>query len=324
MIFEKPFSLNELITIIGNNVKIVGDTNEKVFGINEIHMTQPGELTFVDHPKYYEKALKCPASFVIINITPEDNNGKTLIISDDPFRDYVKLVKHFRQLEAQDKFIHPTAQIGEGTVLQPGVFVGKNVKIGKNCFIHSNVSIYDHTTIGNNVIIQANSVIGGEAFYFKRRPTYWDKLESCGTTTIADNVEIGALCTIDKGVSGDTYIGEGCKFDNHVQVGHDTYIGKHCLIGSHCAIAGVSKIEDDCLIWARVSINKDLVIGKGTVLLATSAIDKSVPAGGKVLFGSPAIEVNKKWKELAALRMLPDLMQEFVELKKEIEILKNK
>jgi len=149
-------------------------------------------------------------------------------------------------------------------------------------------------------------------------------MESCGSVYLSDNVEIGALCTIDKGVSGETFIGEGCKFDNHVQVGHDTKIGKNVLIGSHCAIAGVTIIEDDCLIWAKVSINKDLVVGKGTVLLATSAIDKSVEPGGKVLFGAPAIEVNKKWRQLAALRMLPDLMQEFNDLKTEVQQLKEK
>lgn len=323
MIFDAPIALKDLVDIIGSHIEVIGDPNAMVTGINEIHMTLPGELTFVDHPKYYEKVLNSNASFVILNIRPEDNHGKTLLISDDPFRDYVKLVKHFRHFHAQTTFVHPSAQIGEGTILQPGVFVGEHVKIGKNCVIHSNVSIYDHTTIGNNVTIQSNSVIGGEAFYFKRRPTHWDKLESCGTTTIDDNVEIGALCTIDKGVSGDTHIGEGCKFDNHIQVGHDTTIGKHCLIGSHCAIAGVTTIEDDCLIWAKVSINKDLVIGKGSVILATSGVDKSVPAG-KVLFGTPAIDVNKKWKELAALRMLPQLLGKISDMEKEIEQLKNR
>ncbi len=323
MIFEKEISVKEILQIIDTEAVVIGNDNENVLGINEIHMVQNGEITFVDNPKYYEKALQSKAAFVLIDIKPENTYGKTLIVVKDPFSAYVKIVKHVRKFYPQSTFIHPSAQIGEGTILQPGVFVGANVKIGKNCIIHSNVSIYDHTTIGNNVIIQANSVIGGEAFYFKHRPNNcWDKLESCGTTTIADNVEIGALCTIDKGVSGDTFVGEGCKFDNHVQVGHDTHIGKHVLVGSHCAIAGVTTIEDDCIIWARVSINKDLVVGKGTVLLATSAIDKSVEAGGKVLFGSPAIEVSKKWRELAALRLLPDMMQDIRDLKKEITELK--
>ena len=123
-----------------------------------------------------------------------------------------------------------------------------------------------------------------------------------------DNVEIGALCSIDRGVSGDTVIGKGTKFDNHVQVGHDTQIGANCLIGAHTAIAGVTRIEDDVLIWAKVAINKDLVIGKGAVVLATSAVDKSL-AGGATYFGIPAIEARKKWKELAMLRKLPEILE---------------
>ncbi len=318
MVFEKPLRAKDLALIIGNNIEILGDEDSMVKGINEIHMVIPGDITFVDHPKYYTKALESDASFVIINVKPENTYGKTLFISSDPFRDYVKLVKHFRKFIPQDGFIHPEAEIGEGTILQPGVFVGRNVKIGRNCIIHSNVSIYDHTTIGDNVIIQANSVIGGEAFYFKRRDTHWDKMESCGSTIIGNDVEIGALCTIDKGVSGATVIGDGCKFDNHIQVGHDTVIGKNVLVGAHSAIAGVTTIEDDCVLWSRVSINKDLVVGKGTVLLAMSAIDKSVEPG-KVLFGVPAIDARRKWREIAALRVLPEALEDLERIKSQLE-----
>jgi len=318
MIFEKPLRAKEIAQIIGNDVKIAGDENASVTGINEIHMVVSGDVTFVDHPKYYTKALESNASFVIIDVMPENAYGKTLFLSSDPFRDYVKLVKHFRIFIPQDSFIHPDAKIGEGTILQPGVFVGRNVTIGKNCIIHSNVSIYDHTTIGDNVVIQANSVIGGEAFYFKRRDTHWDKLESCGSTVIGNDVEIGALCTIDKGVSGATVLGDGCKLDNHIQIGHDTVIGKNVLIGAHSAIAGVTIIEDDCTLWSKVAVNKDLVLGKGTVLLAMSAIDKSVEAGGKVLFGVPAIEVRRKWKEIAALRVLPEALEDLEKIKEKV------
>jgi UDP-3-O-[3-hydroxymyristoyl] glucosamine N-acyltransferase len=318
MIFEKPLRAKDLALIIGNGVEIVGDGDSMVKGINEIHMVSAGDVTFVDHSKYYTKALESNASFVIIDVKPENTYGKTLFISSDPFRDYVKIVKHFRKFIPQDSFIHPDAEIGEGTCIQPGVFIGRNVKIGNNCLIHSNVSIYDHTTIGNNVIIQANSVIGGDAFYFKRRDTCWDKMESCGYTLIGNNVEIGALCTIDKGVSGTTIIGDGCKFDNHIQIGHDTVIGKNVLIGAHSAIAGVTVIEDECILWSRVSINKDLVVGKGTVLLAMSAIDKSVEPG-KTLFGVPAIEARKKWKEIAALRVLPEALEELEKIKTLLE-----
>ncbi len=301
MIFERTYFLREIAEFL--DAKYIGSDTHEITGINEIHMVEPGDITFVDFHKYYDKALTSKATTIIINKTVEPPAGKALIISDDPFRDFVKIVTRFRKFEPAAKFISDSAEIGEGTVIQPGAFIGNHVKIGKNSIIHSNVSVYDHSIIGDNVIIQSNTVIGGDAYYFKRRPTHYDKMESCGRTIIEDNVEIGALCAIDKGVSGDTIIGNGTKMDNFVQVGHDTHIGKNCLIGSHSAIAGVAVIEDEVILWAKVVINKDIVIGKGAILLATSGADKSLP-GGKVYFGAPAMDARKKWREIIALRKL--------------------
>lgn len=290
------------------NAEYIGNPDHVISGINEIHIVEFGDLTFVDHPKYYDKALNSKATTIIINKKVDCPKGKALIISEDPFSDYLSLVKKFRPFESCSDMISKTAEIGEGTVIQPGVFVGNNVKIGKNCIIHSNVSIYDFCEIGNNVIIHANSVIGADAYYFQRRKEGYKKFESCGRVLLKNNVEVGALCSIDKGVSGDTIIDEGTKLDNHCQIGHDTYIGKNCLIGSHAAIAGVSKIEDDVVLWGRVAVDKDIVIEKGAVILATSGVDKNLK-GNKTYFGVPAEEVRKKWREMAALRQLPDILK---------------
>jgi UDP-3-O-[3-hydroxymyristoyl] glucosamine N-acyltransferase len=306
MLFPRPFSLQEITGLL--NARFDGDPDFKINGINEIHMVAPGDLTFVDHPKYYDKALNSKATTIIINKEVARPEGKALIFSEDPFRDYVWLTKYFRPFEACSASVSPTAIIGEGTILQPGAFIGNHVKIGRNCIIHSNVSIYDHCELGDDVIIHANSVIGADAYYFQRKPAGYRKMESCGRVIIKDRVEIGALCSIDKGVSGDTIIEEGTKFDNHVQVGHDTYIGKNCLIGAHCAIAGVTRIEDDVILWGRVAVNKDLVVGKGAVVLATSAIDKSIE-GGMTYFGAPAEEARKKWREMVYVKRLPELFE---------------
>jgi UDP-3-O-[3-hydroxymyristoyl] glucosamine N-acyltransferase len=152
-------------------------------------------------------------------------------------------------------------------------------------------------------------VLGADAYYFQRKPDGFRKMESCGTVVIGNRVEIGALCSIDRGVSGNTTIDDGTKMDNHCQVGHDTYIGRNCLIGSHAAIAGVTRIEDDVILWGRVAINKDIVIGKGAIILATSAVDKSLEGNGKVYFGAPAEDARKKWREMAAVRQLPELIK---------------
>ncbi len=301
---DKKYTLGEFAEML--DAKLIGDKDHPITGINEIHMVEEGDLTFVDHPKYYNKALNSNATTILINKEVECPEGKGLLISEDPFADYVKLVKKFRGFNTSNSQISPTAIIGEGTMIQPGAFVGNHVKIGKNCLVHSNVSIYDHVEIGDDVIIQANSVLGADAYYFQRKPAGYRKLESCGNVIIKDRVEIGALCTIDRGVSGDTIIDEGTKMDNHCQVGHDTYIGKNCLIGAFAAIAGVTKIEDDVIIWARVAINKDIVIGKGAIILAVSAVDKTLE-GGKTYFGAPVMEARQKWKEMAMIRKLPEI-----------------
>jgi len=307
MKFDRAYSLKEISAFL--NAKAVGNPDFEITGINEIHMVEPGDLTFVDHPKYYSKALNSLATTILINKEVECPEAKALVISDDPFRDYVYLVRKFRNFQPCSSQVSPSAIIGEGSVIQPNSFVGNHVKIGKNCIIHSNVSIYDHTIIGDDVVIHSNSVLGADAYYFQRKPAGYRKLESCGRVIIGDRVEIGALCSIDKGVSGDTVIDDGTKMDNHCQIGHDTYIGKNCLVGAHAAIAGVTRIEDDVIIWGRVSINKDLVIKKGAIILAESGVDKSLEGDGKIYFGVPVDEARKKWRELVAIKQLPDLIK---------------
>ncbi len=313
MKFDIPKSLKEISDILG--AEFDGDSNFPVTGINEIHMVEPGDLTFVDHPKYYNKALNSKATTILINKKVTRPAGKSLIFSNDPFSDYMTLVKKFRPFEPASKLISESAVIGEGTVIQPGAFIGNHVKIGRNCILHANVSIYDHCILGNNVIIHSGTVIGADAFYFQKRKDSTIKFESCGRVVIKDNVEIGANCTIDKGVSGDTIIDEYTKFDNHIQVGHDTYVGKRCLFASAVMVAGVTRIEDDVILWGQVVVNKDLVVGKGAVVLGTSGIDKSIE-GNKVYFGAPVQEARKKWKELALIRKLPEMYEKLNELTK--------
>lgn len=300
--------LKDIASLIG--AEYVGDPDFPVTGLNEIHKVEPGDITFVDHPKYYSKALKSAATIVLINKRVDCPEGKALLLHDDPFEAFLSIMRHFRPYELQNEPISPSATIGEGTVVMPGAFVGNHCQIGKNCVIHPNVTIYDYCVLGDNVIVHSGSVIGADGYYFQRRPDGYKKFEPFGRVVIGDNVEIGALCSIDKGVTADTIINNGTKMDNHCQVGHDTYIGCNCLIGSHAAIAGVTRIENDVIIWGRVCINKDLVIGEGAVVLATSAVDKSV-APGKAVFGVPAQDVRKQWREQVAVRQLPEFMKDY-------------
>lgn len=309
MKLEQAVSVQWIAEFIG--AKLVGDANQMATGLNEIHKVQAGDISFVDFEKYYNKCLQSAATIIIINKEVDCPAGKTLLVTADPFSAYVKLVKHFRPFEPATKPISDSALIGEGTHIQPGVFIGNHVRIGSNCLIHPNVTIYDHSVIGDNVIIHAGTVIGADAFYFKRRKeraVQYDKLESCGRVIIEDDVEIGAGCTIDKGVSGDTIIGQGTKLDNHIHIGHGAVIGKNCLFAAQVGIGGKAIIEDEVILWGQVGVSKDLVIGKGAVVYAQSGVPSSIE-GGKIYFGSPVEEAREKMKELNWVKRIPELWQ---------------
>ena len=301
MRFSQPYTLKQIATIIG--AKYVGDENFPVFGMNEIHVVQMGDIVFVDHPKYYDKALESRATVILINKEVECPKGKALLISEDPFRDFNKLTQYFKPFERATATIAPTATIGEHTIIQPGVFIGNHVTIGKHCVIHPNVSIYDHCEIGDFVTIHAGTVLGADAFYYKKRANGYDKLKSGGRVVIEDNVDLGALCTIDRGVTADTTIKKGTKIDNHVHIGHDTVVGERCLIASQTGIAGCVVIEDDVTIWGQVGMTSGITIGKKAVILAQSGVSKSLE-GGHTYFGYPAGEAREKYKEMTALKQL--------------------
>ncbi|MBU0942019.1 MAG: UDP-3-O-(3-hydroxymyristoyl)glucosamine N-acyltransferase [Bacteroidetes bacterium] len=305
MKFSKKYSLQEIASII--NCEFIGDADFVVSGMNEIHVVEKGDIVFVDHPKYYDKALQSAATIILINKQVECPEGKALLISDDPFRDFNTLTKYFKPFQQSFSAIATSAIVGEGTIIQPNVFLGNNVMIGKNCLIHANVVIYDHTVIGDNVIIHSGSILGADAFYYKKRADGFDQLISGGRVVIENNVGIGALCTIDKGVTGDTTIGEGTKLDNQVHVGHDTVIGKKCLIASQTGIAGCVIIKDEVTIWGQVGTTSGITIGEKAVILGQTGVTKSVE-GGKTYFGTPIEESREKLKQLANIKKIPEIL----------------
>ncbi|SHH58596.1 UDP-3-O-(3-hydroxymyristoyl)glucosamine N-acyltransferase [Winogradskyella jejuensis] len=312
MKFPKPYTLKEIAEIINSNY--VGADDFSVLGMNEIHVVEPGDIVFVDHPKYYDKALNSDATIILINKEVACPEGKALLISDDPFRDFNKLTDKFKPFVSSTASISVSASIGDNSVIQPNCFIGHNVSIGKNCIIHANVTIYDDAVIGDNVTIHSGTVLGANAFYYKKRPEGYDRLKSCGRVVIKDNVDIGASCTIDRGVTGDTTVGEGSKLDNLIQIGHDTTIGEKCLIASQTGIAGCVVVEDNVTIWGQVGVKSGITITKGTVLYAQSGLGHTTDEG-KTYFGSPAQEARTQFKEMAYIKKIPDILKEIKKLK---------
>lgn len=313
MKFPKAHTLKNIAQII--DCEFIGTNDFPVLGMNEIHVVETGDIVFVDHPKYYDKALESKATVILINKKVDCPEGKALLISDDPFRDFNKLTNHFKPFQSSGCQISKTAKIGKNTVIQPNCFIGNNVEIGDNCIIHSNVSIYDNAIIGNHVEIHSGSVLGASAFYYKNRPSGFDPLKSGGRVVIENHVDIGAACTIDRGVTADTTIKEGTKIDNQVQIGHDTVIGKKCLIASQVGIAGCVIIEDEVTIWGQVGITSGITIGAKAVISAKAGVSKSLE-GGKSYFGIPADDFRTKYKEIASIRKIPELLEKLKQLDK--------
>ena len=309
MRFDRPIPVTEIAQMIG--AEIIGEGVGAATGINEIHKVEEGDLVFVDHPKYYQKCIQSAATFIIINQRTEFPPHKALLLVDDPFEAYLKIVQHFRPFQPLNKNLSETAIVGEDTIIMPGVVLGNHVTIGKQTVIYPNVVILDHCTIGDNVIIQAGSIIGSDAFYYNKktnRDVHYKKMTSCGRVLIENDVEVGANCTIDRGVSGDTIIGAGIKLDNMVHIGHDTIVGKNCLFAAQVAIAGATTIEDGVILWGQVGVNKTLTIGKGAEVYAQSGVGSTLEAGKKY-FGSPVEDAMSKKKELVWVKRIPLLWE---------------
>lgn len=311
MRFPNPIKVSDLAKQL--NAQLLGDDSLLARGINEIHHVETGDITFVDFEKYYKPALNSAASIIIIDKVTDVPEGKALLVVDEPFTAYNNLVLQYRPVRPLNANISPSASIGEGTQLEPGVVVGHEVVIGKNCFIQANVYIADHSIIGDDVIIQSGTIIGADAFYFKKTAEGFTKWRSAGRVVIKNRVDIGSNCTINKGVSSDTVIGEGTKIDCLVQIGHDTKVGTNCLFAAQVGIAGNCTIGNNVTLYGQAGIAQNLTIADGVTLMAQSGFAHS-PEEGKAYFGTPAKETRKAYREIAAVKQLPDFLKKLKDL----------
>jgi len=278
-------------------------------GINEIHKVQVGDIAFSDVKKYFEKTLKSAATVILLNEVVECPPGKAILVVANPFEVYDTLVRDHRPFEPLTEPVSHRAEIHPTAIIEPGVVIAPNVTIGAHSYIQANAYIGEHTHIGSHVHIGPGTIIGSDAFYFKKQADgSLHKWRSGGRVIIHDRVDIGAGCTINKGVSGDTIIGEGSKLDCQIHIGHGVVIGKNCLFAAQVGIGGKTVIGDNVVLYGQVGIAQAVHIGDGAVLLAKSGAGKSLE-GGKTYFGAPCDEAREKFKELAALRQLPALLK---------------
>lgn len=298
-----PISVKELSQTL--NARLVGDDSLMATGINEIHKVRKGDITFVDHPKYYDKSLNSEATIVIIDKDVACPEGKCLLICENPFQAYDGLVRKYRPIHHLQTAFAPDAVIPESTIIEPGVIIANNVTLGENCHLHANAYIGEYSVLGDNVSVGPGSIIGSDAFYYKKAEGKYTKWRSGGRVILEDHVDIGANCTINKGVSGDTIIGEGSKLDCLIHIGHGAVVGKNCLFAGQVGIGGKTIVGDNCVFYGQVGIAQSLTIGENVTILAKSGVSKSLEANN-VYFGTPAVKAREKYRELAALRQLPD------------------
>lgn len=308
MDFPRPISVLELAQRF--NAQIIGDETLSATGINEIHKVRPGDVAFSDVKKYFQKTLDSDATVLLLNAPAECPPGKVILVVENPFEAYDSLVREYRPFEPLTEAISKQAEIHPTVIVEPGVVIAGNVRIGANTYIQANAYIGEHTIIGENCLIGPGAIIGPDAFYFKKQPDgSFKKWRSSGRVIIENQVDIGAGCTIAKGVSGDTVIGEGSKLDCQIHIGHGAVIGKNCLFAGQVGIGGKTVVEDNVVLYGQVGVAQALHIGQGAVVMAKSGVSKDLE-GGKGYFGIPADEGRAKYRELAALRQLPEFLKQ--------------
>ncbi len=308
MKFPQPIPVRDLARRLDAR-QIIGDDTLVATGINEIHKVEAGDIAFSDVRKYFEKTLKSAATVILLNEAAECPPGKVILVVDQPFEAYDSLVQEYRPFEPLTNPVSHRAEIHPTAILEPGVVVAANVRIGAYTYIQANTYIGEYTHIGDHVRIGPNTIIGSDAFYFKKLSdgTY-RKWRSGGRVIIEDHVDIGAGCTINKGVSGDTVIGAGSKLDCQIHIGHGAVIGKNCLLAAQVGIGGKTIIGDNVVLYGQVGVAQAIEIGSGAMVSAKAGVSKSLE-GGKAYFGIPADDARDKYRELAALRQLPEVLK---------------
>jgi UDP-3-O-[3-hydroxymyristoyl] glucosamine N-acyltransferase len=338
-------TLREIAVIAGGEVE--GDSEIQIKSINSLENAQEGEITFLANPKYIKQAQSTRASAIICNRETRVE-GMPMVVMKNPYLGFARLMQHFYPRKRPDVGIDPAAvvsdtarvgvdvnifegaYIGEHAVIGdrvdifPGCHVGDNAVIGDDTVLNANVSVYHGCQIGKRVIIHSGTVVGSDGFGFATDEDGWHhKIPQVGNVIIADDVEIGANCSIDRAVLGSTRIGEGSKIDNLVQIAHNVEIGKRTFIVAQVGISGSSKVGDQAILAGQVGVVGHVEIGDRSIVAAQAGVSNNVPAG-EVYLGSPARPMMEMKRIIAVQSKLPELRALLKDLQKRVEQLETK
>jgi len=337
-------ALNELATFVGGTLKN-GDPTLEITGFASLNEAVPGDLSFFYDTRYNDRLLKTKASAVLVPADhAEPSPQAAYIVVSDPSKSFELIVETYGFQPAPfEAGVHPSAVIAEsvkfdaakvsvgpnavieagveladGAEIGAGCFVGRNARIGSGSKLFANSTVHAECILGSGVILHSSVVIGGDGFGYEFSQGRHRKVRQAGIVQIDNEVEIGAGTTVDRARFGRTWIGEGTKIDNLVQIGHNVVIGKHCIIVAGTAIAGSAIVGDYVVIAAQVGIAGHVTVGAQATLAARCGVTRDLP-GGQTYLGFPAIPASDEKRRLASINRLPQLQARVKELEAQIK-----
>ena len=333
-------SAAQIAALVGGHV--VGDETVELTGLNGIKQARPGDLAFVDSPRYLSFLQTTSASAILVAADVDPVGGKTLIQVKDPRMAFAAVLKACETEQTRHPVgIHPTAvvgsnvklgedvaldahaviadgcEIGAGAVLYAGVYVGRQCSIGEKTIIHPNATIRERSVLGARCIIHANVAIGSDGFGYVPLDGIRFKIPQAGNVVIGDDVEIGSNSAVDRATFGSTVIGKGSKIDNLVQIGHNVELGEHSVIAGMTGVAGSATIGNHVTIGAQAGVAGHIDIGDGVTVGGRAAVSKSIEPG-RVVSGYPIMDHGDYLRVLVALRHLPETARKVRRLEKRI------
>jgi UDP-3-O-[3-hydroxymyristoyl] glucosamine N-acyltransferase len=311
--------------------EIVGTTSQLITAPEQLERASISEISFIGHKKYEKLWTTSKACVAVVNedisIEPGENRAFIKVKNADlAMSQVLELFAPPTPLFSID--IHPSATIdssatiGAGTRIGSGSYIGPNVVLGENVTIYPNVTVLDESTIGKNTVIWSGSVvrerchlgtdcivhpnatIGADGFGFRPCPDRGlVKIPQIGNVIIGNWVEIGANTCVDRGKFSSTVLGDGCKIDNLVQIGHNSILGKFCIMAGNSGLAGSVTLGNGVIIGGSASIKDHTIIGDGAIIGAGSGVTGDIEAG-KIMLGYPAVEARDALKQWAILKRL--------------------
>lgn len=324
----KSFTIQEINSLL--NGELIGDSAHKIYAPEQIEKAEKGQITFIGNRKFARLWENSNGSAAIVDEKIEllPGEGKAFIKVKNADFAMATLLEAFEPNSPDFEVdIHPTAvidktvQLGNGCKIGANSYIGKNVVLGDNVTVYPNVSIFDDSTIGNHTVIwsgtvirerseignscifHANVSIGADGFGYRPSEQGLTKIIHIGNVVIGNHVEIGANSCVDRGKFSSTILGDGCKIDNLVQIGHNSVLGKFCIMAGNSGLAGSVTLGDGVIIGGSASIKDHTTIHSGAIVGAGSGVIADVSAG-KTVLGYPACDAKEKMKQWIAIRKL--------------------